>query len=138
MKNLFGIFWLGEALFCCLSLVDLTSVNPELDDTLMSAQGQALAAGMGLFVHSSRFLAKCSVSQGEQFPGAVESGYLDTTWLICIKAKRVPRVVFRATQWPLLRLRAVFAELSPFVSRTVCYSSQAYVKSQCGLLRRAS
>ena len=37
-----------------------------------------------------------------------------------------------------LRPRSVFAELNHFSSRTVCCSSQAYVKSRCGLLTRVS
>lgn len=70
--------------------------------------------------------------------GVVENGYLDINLLLHAKAKRVPRVVFKAAQWPLLRPRSVFAELNHFSSRTVCCSFQAYMKSQCGLLTRAS
>lgn len=103
----------------------------------MSPQGQALTSEMGLFT-PCRSLAKCSFSKEECFPGAVDNGYLDVTWLTQAKVKRVPRVVFRAAQWPLLRSRAMFAELNHFLSRTVCCSSKAYVKSQCGLFARVS
>lgn len=61
---------------------------------------------------------------------------LDVTQLTHAKAKRAPRVVFVAAQWPLLR--PVFAELSYFSSRIICSSFQAYEKSHCELCRRAS
>lgn len=126
-----------EILFYCLP-----SAGPHLSPSRTGHTDVTLGSDTGRRVGAIHFMSiPCHTlffPKGAFFWRSREWLCLDVTWLTHAKAKRVPRLVSAAAQWPPLRPSAVFAELNRFSSRTVCRSSQADGTSRCGLRTRAS
>lgn len=94
----------------------------------MSPQGQAPAIGMHPLLHADPSPIAL-FPEGSLFLGQQRMAMRGRRLAHSCKAKRAPRLVLAAAQWPLPRSRAVFVELNHFSLRIVCSSFQAYGKS---------